>query len=112
MSISINPPNIIFINADIPQAALTILQKQLYIDNTISAVSFDTNVAADPTYVGRIHGEQRLLVLRSYEDLTNRLLADLALYYRFGLVIVELNKYGRTAKTLPLERVYTNALTY
>lgn len=103
MSNSLNPPAVIFLNHDISASALARIQEQLYITEVIDADTFDARLLSDPSYILRTHGlDQRIIVLRSLYDLTNRSSADIVLCYKDGLLYVEDTKYGPPGKCMPL----------
>lgn len=108
----LNPPAIIFINQNISTGALSQIEKQLFITQTIPAVEFDQLVLDDPEYCAKRRGQdQRILVLRDLLDYTNRELADAVLCLRENnLVYIEENKMGPPGKTLNLQNVYLLAL--
>lgn len=117
------PPAIVFINGDITYNAepppyppdldvfigsipnnpssyiaasseLTLLQTQLFIDDTMTKQEFDARVAAEPTYpiVIRLRGLRILVILPSFHDHVNRELADVVLFLHLGMADIETNR--------------------
>lgn len=105
------PTAIIFIDNNLTDAVKTVIQKQLFINETITGTEFDARVSIDPNYVNDIHNNQlRILVVRPLTELTNRGLADIVLSAKAGLIAIKQSKYGPPGKTLPIERVYLSQL--
>jgi hypothetical protein len=89
------PAAIIFVNNDLTDQVKSVLQSQLFISDTMSGEEFDARVAADPNYVNIVHNTfQRILVIRTFWNQTNRDLCDIAMFFKNGLLAVETNKYG------------------
>ena len=101
------PPAIIFINSDINDGIQSTLQKQLFINETMSGNEFDARVAVDPNYPTVIHGNNlRILVIRqNFRDYTNRTLADVVIFYNQGQVTIEKNNFGPPGLSLPIQRL-------
>lgn len=110
------PSAIIYINNDLSQNVISILQTQLYIDsgNIMSGAAFDAILSSNPNYPNQIHGSgQRILVLRNLLiDFTNRNVADIVLKFRNGLLIVETNKVGPPGITFSIDRVLLGQLFF
>lgn len=101
------PPAIIFVNADINNAIQNTLVTQLYIDEAMSFNEFNARVNVDPNYPTVIHLQYSriLVILPTFQDQTNRALADVVLFYNQGQVTVEKNNFGPPGLSLPLQRV-------
>lgn len=122
------PPAIIFVNSDeltrrpdgyfldgylvdgdgyINDITIKLLQSQLYIDDTITFREFNTRVETTPTYPQIVHlqGYRILVISPDLRDTTNRVHADMVLFYSHGLISVEKNNYGPPGLTLPLDRI-------
>jgi len=101
------PAAIIFINGDFNLLTKTTITTQLYLTEIITKTQFDARVAADPNYPTTINlnSFRVLVVLPSFQDLVNRTLADLVLFYSQGMVYVERNKFGPPGLTLPIDRL-------
>ena len=101
------PPAIIFLNADINDTVKNTLTTQLYIDESMSFDEFNARVAADPNYSTIIHLQNLriLVILPTFQDFTNRTLADLVLFYNQGQVTVEKKNNGPPGLSLPIQRI-------
>jgi len=105
------PPMIIFINTDLVQQVQGVFQVQFYLTQILDGPTFDGYVATIPNYVNQVHmNGQRIMVMRSLFDTTNRQLADIVLFAKAGLVSVLINKFGPPGITLPIARVTLLAL--
>lgn len=100
------PPAIIFVNNDLTEQVLGILKSQLFITELIDGYEFDLRVLSDPNYPDIIHlNNIRLLVIRSFNELNNRNLADVAIFVKAGLLSIEYNKFGPHGQTFPVDRI-------
>lgn len=128
------PPAIFFINGDIncppnppyfpgtdvtaPNNTLTILQTQLYIDDTMTKEEFDARVAADPNYPTIVHLEDlRILVIvplyndgYNYMNLPNMEFADVVMFLHQGLADIEFNRFGPPCQSFEVQRLNMYAL--
>jgi len=100
------PPAIFFSNADINDGIKAKITSQLFIDETMTDIEFDARVQADPTYPDQVHlNGIRILVLRqTFQDYTNRNLADVVFFVKQGLASIEKNNFGPPALTFPVDR--------
>jgi hypothetical protein len=114
MSINFAPPAIIFVNNDLTANVQAALVRQLMINdgyNVMDGYEFDRRVTADPNYVQIIHGSgMRVLVIRSFRDYTNRTLADLVIFVKFGMATVLKNNFGPPNIILPVDQLYFSEL--
>lgn len=109
----IAPAAIIFVNNDLTANVQAAIERQLFINGTITGTEFDLRVAADPTYVDQIHSNGlKLLVIRPFTETTNRELADIVLFCKAGLATVEANKYGPPGQTYQIDRMYLSQLFF
>lgn len=101
------PSGIIFINSDINQILQDTLTSQLHITDVMSGSEFDARVSNNPYYPNIVHGSNlRILVIReSFQDLTNRDLADVVIFLKQGLASIEKDNYGPPGKTVPYNRL-------
>lgn len=100
---AIAPFAIVFVNNDLTDNVRDFLVKQLLIDEVIDGYVFDDRVAADPGYPASIKAnKERLLVKRSFQELENRALADVAIFVKAGLAYVLKNNYGPPGQTHPV----------
>ena len=106
------PPAIIFVNADLNDPLKATLQKQLYINQTITDTQFDEVVAIDPTFPDQIHlnGARVLVIRENFMDRTNFELADVVIFVKQGLASISKNNLGPPTLTLPIERLNIYAL--
>lgn len=122
------PPAIIFINSDeltlrpdgyfqdgyrvngdgyINDLTRTILETQLFIDETMTYPEFNLRVLNDPNYPTVVHlqGRRIMVILNDFRNPVNRQLADLVLFYTHGQVYVEKNNFGPPGLSLPADRI-------
>jgi hypothetical protein len=86
---------VVFVNNDLTDNVRNFLVRQLRINEVIDGYVFDDRIAADPDYkikLGQLY--QRVMVVRSYEELENRDLADVAIFVSHGLAAILKNNYG------------------
>ena len=111
MSIITSPPAIIYLNKDVVAQIQSVFIRQLYINQTLDAATFDSYVAADGYYISNVLADgYRILVLRDLSDFTNRNLANIVLSASNGLVAVEWERNGPHSITMGIDRCYLTAL--
>jgi len=88
-------------------SAISGIDVQLQINETITKAEFDARVAADPNYPKVIHLQRLrvLVILSDFQDTTNRNLADVVMFVKQGLTSVEKCKYGEPGFTLDTQRL-------
>lgn len=97
------PSAILFVNNDLTPSTQNMLVRQLYITEVLTGDQFDQHVMNDSTYISNIYlSNKRILVIRTFEDQTNRDLADLAIFIKNGLATVEDKKVGPHTITYPI----------
>lgn len=100
------PGAVIMANDGLSDVVLSRLVSQLHIDETITGSEFDLRLAADPEYARNIRIlQQRLLVLRSHLDTTNREVMDVVVYIKNAMVSVSCNCFGPPGKTYQLKNL-------
>ncbi len=131
------PPAIFFINGDIncpptppyfpgvdplaPTNTLTILQTQLFINDTMTKAEFDARIEADPNYATIVHlqGLRILVIVPSYSDgyasypphfhphinIPNMQYADVVMFLHQGLADVEFNRFGPPCHSFEVQRL-------
>lgn len=120
------PPAIFFINGDItyppsppffpgttPSSELQTLQRQLFIDDTMTKDEFDLRVAADPNYPLIVHLQMLriLVIVPKYNDgyhymaVPNIQFADVVLFLHQGLADVEINHLGPPGQSYDIQRM-------
>jgi len=136
------PPAIFFINGDInyppnppyfpgtdpkaPTNTLTILQRQLFIDDTMTKAEFDARVAVDPNYPTIVHlqGFRILVIVPEYSDgyghypphfhphinIPNVRYADVVMFLHQGLADIEKNRFGPPCQNYEIQRINMYAL--
>jgi len=101
------PAAVVLFNNDLVDSVRAYIIKQLHIDEAITGAEFDLRIAANPDYVALIKQlELRILVERSYKELTNREQFDLVLFLKNGICACELNKFGPPGISFPLKNLY------
>lgn len=106
------PPAIIFVNNDLSDQVKSVLVANLYITEIMSDVEFDLRVTNDHNYPTIVHQQnKRIIVIRNtFQDLTNRNLADVVMFIKAGLCSIEKSNYGPPGLTLPVENLYIHEL--
>lgn len=128
------PSAIFFINGDInypptppyfpgtdpnaPTNTLTILQTQLFINDTMTKTEFDARVETDPNYPTIVHLQNlRILVIvplyndgYHYMAVPNIQYADVVMFLHSGLADVEFNRFGPPCQNYPTQRLNMYAL--
>lgn len=113
VGITNNPPAIIYINPELSSSVIQTFTTQMYLSQVyLSAADFDGYIAENPDYYAQVHlNNQRILVLRSLADHTNRDLADFILYAKNGLVSIMRCRDHIPGKTLGIANIYITAIT-
>ena len=77
----------------------------------MTGAEFDARFAADPNYPTIVHNNNLvILVFRDFSDLTNRSIADAAIFIKAGLATVEAGNFGPGCLTLPVARLTLHEL--
>lgn len=101
------PSAIIFINNDLVPQVKQYIITQLHINEAIDGYVFDDRVAANPNYPTLIKSlNLRLMVIRPFNDYTNRELADVAVFAKNGMLSVEKNNFGPPIRQMKIADVY------
>lgn len=96
----LRPSGIVFVNNDLTDNVRAHLVKQLHINEVLDGYVFDDRVASDPEYLNRIRQFQlRVMVVRSFEELENRQLADVVIFVSHGLAAILENNFGPHGQT-------------
>jgi hypothetical protein len=91
----LRPAGIVFVNNDLTPSVQAALVRQLHISEVIDGYIFDDRITANPGYVDIVKQlNMRILVVRSFEELENRTLADVVIFVTHGLASVLENKFG------------------
>lgn len=89
------PGGIVFINTDLVDQVRDTIAKQLYITEILDGYVYDQRLAANPDYPEFVrNNEIRIMVIRPFNDYTNRETADVAMFFAHGIVTIERNKFG------------------
>lgn len=105
------PPAIIFVNQDISQNTRAHLEKQLFITESYFGEQFDVIYANNPDLKKDLMiNNERIMVFRSFDDYTNRKVADIAMFVSRGLINVEKNNFGPPNLSLPVSSIYWGAM--
>jgi len=105
------PAAIIFINKDLVPQVQNYLIKQLHISEAIDGYVFDQRVAANPNYPTLVKSlNLRIMVIRPFNDYTNRDLADVAVFAKNGMLSIEKNNFGPPIRQLRMADVYWGKL--
>jgi len=103
----VRPAAIIIVNDDITTNVQAALVRQLHITEVLDGYDFDARISADSTYINKVKQlDQRLLVKKSLDDLTNRSYADIVAFCSHGLCSTLTNKYGPPLYNFPIIRLY------
>ncbi len=105
------PSAIVFVNNDLVDSVRDMLVTQLHIDQTYTGEQFDAIIANDPNYPQTVKQlRQRVMVIRSFEELENRDIPDVVLFVKAGLASVEKNNFGPPGLTLQVINISWGAL--
>lgn len=108
-----HPPSIIFVDSGISQEVLSVLERQLYSTETMTGTEFDQRLIVDPNYPKIIKlNNLRVIVVRPFNDYTNREVADFAIFVKAGLLTIEDMNNGPPAATFPVDRIYLSKLYF
>lgn len=89
------PAAIVFINNDIVPQVINTIKNQLQITITQSGNEFDSNISNNENYIKTLKMlNERVLVIRPFDDYNNRDLADIAIFFKNGSVAIEKNNFG------------------
>ncbi len=107
----INTSLIIFVNDDLSDNVKEALQRQLYINSTMTGIEFDLNISENSDFLSNLKIQRsKVLVIRSFTETTNRDLADIVIFVKNGLASILKNNYGPPGTTLPVDKLYLNEL--
>lgn len=103
---AIRPGAIVFVNNDLTPSVRAALVRQLHINEVLDGYAFDERVAANSNYADEVRSNNsRLMVIRSFEELENRTLADVAIFVSHGLANVLKNNFGPPSITTAVCRI-------
>lgn len=103
---AIRPGAIVFVNNDLTPNVRAALVRQLHINEVLDGYGFDQRVTANSNYPEEIRSNNlRLMVIRSFEELENRALADVAIFVSHGLAAVLKNNFGPPGITTAVQRI-------
>lgn len=108
------PPAIIFVNDDLSPSAKEVIIRQLFINTVLDGYTFDSYIAADPSYPAKIKQlNQRVMVIRTFADrfdVTTWGIPDVVVFVKQGLASIEVNK-GAPGFTVPVLKLNWGYLT-
>ncbi|MDP2685234.1 MAG: hypothetical protein Q8P20_09455 [bacterium] len=108
---ALRPAGVVFVNNDLTTSVQNALVKQLHISEVVDGYSFDNRIIADSSYIAVIKQfDLRIMVVRSFEELDNRGLADVVIFVSSGLAAVLKNNFGPPNITMPVARLTWNQL--
>jgi hypothetical protein len=94
------PTGIVFVNNDLTESVEKALVKQLYISEVLSGSEFDEIILTNSNYPEAVRNQNgRVMVVRSFKELENRELADVAIFVSHGIASIEINKFGPRGAT-------------
>lgn len=106
-----HPAAAILMNSDSSDNVQEVIQRQLLISEKINGEEFDLRVQNDPNYPDIVRNSGlRILVVRSFQELTNRDLFDVVIFVKYGLAAIEKNNFGPHGFTISVERMYLSKL--
>lgn len=90
------PPAILFVNDDLSPSVKETLIRQLFINQVLDGPTFDSYLAADPSWPDKIKQlNQRVMVVRTFADrftVPTWSIPDVVIFIKNGLASVEINK--------------------
>ena len=102
----LRPAGVVFVNNDLTTSVQNALVKQLHISEVVDGYAFDARITANPDYVDVVKQlDLRIMVVRSFEELDNRALADVVIFVTHGLASVLQNKFGPPGITSAVNRL-------
>lgn len=101
------PSAIIFMNNEMSDAERASISSQLQVNEIISFDEFNVRVDTDPNYpaIVRLRNLRILVILDSFQDQTNRNLADVVIFVKQGLATIEKNNFGPPKLSLDIQRL-------
>lgn len=105
------PSAIVFVNNDLTDNVLNKLKTQLFITDVFDGYTFDGYVNTYQNFLTVIKAQnRRVLVIRPFNDYTNRNMADVAMFIKNGLASIEYNKFGPPGQTYKVLELYWGKL--
>jgi hypothetical protein len=100
------PAAIVFVNNDLTDSTRDAIVKQLFITFFLTGEEFDTQIAANPNYADEQKKQNnRVMVIRSFEELQNREYADVVMFVKQAMISIEENKFGPPGLTMPIDKL-------
>lgn len=108
---SLIPGAIIFVNDDLNDQVKEHLIKQLHINAVFDGYVFDQIIEADELYPQKIRQlQRRVMVIRSMQELENREIPDVVIFFKHGLASVLKNNFGPPGITVPALKIHWTQL--
>jgi len=101
------PSAIIFVNNDLSAQVLEVIVRQLHIDIVLTGDEFDATISIDSNYPDAVKQlNQRILVIRPFNEYHNRGYADVVVFVKEGMAAVETKKNGPPGKTYLISKLH------
>jgi len=105
------PGAIVFVSNNVTDQVRDTIIKQLFITTTLDGYSYDSLVESDSSYPQTMRNHlERVMVIRSLDELANRETADVVLHIKHGMAAVEKNKFGPPGNTYRIAELYWGKL--
>jgi len=108
------PGAILFINKEVSEQVLSVIQSQLFINETMSDGYFISKINDDGYYVqkNKADGYRILVILENFNDISqpDRSLADVVMFVKNGLLSIEKNNYGPPMPSMTISDLYIHKL--
>ena len=99
----LKPAAILIVNNDLTETVQKMLEKQLYISETMDGYSFDEYMLENPNFaIEQRLLNKRLLVIRPLNEFMNREQADIVGFVSHGLIGILKDKVGPPEKTFAI----------
>lgn len=100
------PAAVVFVNNDLTDSVRDAIVKQLHITFFLSGAEFDAQIASNPDYANEQKRQNnRVMVIRSFEELQNREYADVVMFVKQAEITIETNKFGPPSLTMPIDKL-------
>ena len=100
------PPAILLVNADLTDTVVSQLNRQLYLNEVLDGYAWDARLAADPNINTTVKSSnKRIMVVRNLLEQTNRDAFDVVIFISQGQASILQDKFGPPRLTLPVVRL-------
>ena len=108
------PGAILFINKEVSEQVLSVIQSQLFINETMSDGYFISRINNDGYYTQKVKvdGYRILVILEDFNNILqpDRRLADVVMFVKNGLLSIEKNNYGPPIPSMTIYDLYIHKL--